>query len=48
MKPKTKRIMIGTVVICVIGAGIFTGVSYMNNSGSVEVTPVSMLNIGYY
>ena len=48
MKPKTKRIMIGTVVICVIGAGIFTGVSYMNNRDSVEVTPVSMLNIGYY
>lgn len=47
MKPVMKKILIGGITVCVIGGGIYAGVSTMNNSGSVEVTPVSMLNIGY-
>ena len=47
MKPVMKKILIGGVAVCVIGGGIYAGVTAMNNSGSVEVTPVSMLNIGY-
>ena len=48
MKPVMKKILIGGVAVCVIGGGIYAGVTAMNKSGSVEVTPVSMLNIGYY
>lgn len=47
MNRKMKKILIGGVAVCVIGGGIYAGVMAMNNSGSVEVTPVSMLNIGY-
>ena len=47
MNRKMKKILIGGVAVCVIGGGIYAGAMAMNNSGSVEVTPVSMLNIGY-
>lgn len=48
MNPKIRKGMIIGVGLCVIAGGVY-GVSKLANTGdSVPVTPVSMMNIGYY